>query len=513
MGQIVFRMIVGAVAGFVAWLIWEPQFSRIAVDPTTGMPVDSLWGVTEARFIVTLGGLIGAAIGGLNGWLQGSKGHLFRGLLVGLGLGLIGSWIGYRVGGALLEGLFARDVFVTGNAAARVLARVVAFLPLGTLLGLAIGAAGWTGRRVVVGGSGGFLGALLSGFLFDAVSSTLGGMILSLRGGTIQEVNGVPIQTGEIGQPGRAFTALLMGAFIALFIGIVDRITRTAWVRLSLGRNEGKEWVVDATQTYIGRSEWAQIPLYGDPNVAPMHACIVRQGHVYTLMDGGSPIGTLLNGQRVQQAPLFDGAQIQIGPYVLHFMLRHGSAPQRAAEAYRAQPFGAAQPQMPVGAAPGHAAFGAQPQMPTQAMPYPAQPQPGQPMTAGPYPGHPQAPTVPPGQPTTAFPAQAPSAQPFAPAGMAGFCLVAVDGPLVGQRFDVRGPVEIGREATGIRLGFDSSASRRHASVTPGADGLAVQDLGSTNGTFVNQQRVQSGMAKIGDIVKVGGTSFQVESA
>jgi pSer/pThr/pTyr-binding forkhead associated (FHA) protein len=105
--------------------------------------------------------------------------------------------------------------------------------------------------------------------------------------------------------------------------------------------------------------------------------------------------------------------------------------------------------------------------------------------------------------PTKAYP-QTPAA--------GGVALVATDGPLVGQRFPVNGAIEVGREAAGIPMGFDTMASRRHASIAAGPMGAVVTDLGSTNGTYVNGQRVQSQTVRHGDLVKIGATTFRVEA-
>jgi pSer/pThr/pTyr-binding forkhead associated (FHA) protein len=123
---------------------------------------------------------------------------------------------------------------------------------------------------------------------------------------------------------------------------------------------------------------------------------------------------------------------------------------------------------------------------------------------------------MPMGQPTQVFtPAQSNPTVAFAPAPKpgGGFILVAMDGPLLGQRFVVSGPMEVGRECPGIPMSFDTGASRRHASVSPSFNGLAVADLGSTNGTFLNGQRVSQANAAPGDMVKIGSTTFRVETA
>ena len=100
-----------------------------------------------------------------------------------------------------------------------------------------------------------------------------------------------------------------------------------------------------------------------------------------------------------------------------------------------------------------------------------------------------------------------------APAPPTGFVLVALDGPLLGKRFPVRGPMDVGRDCPTIPMSFDTAASRKHASLSPAFNGIAVADFGSTNGTFLNGQRVSQASAAPGDMLKIGSTTFRVESA
>jgi pSer/pThr/pTyr-binding forkhead associated (FHA) protein len=460
-GVLLLRMLVGGAAALLAWAIVEP--SKPPVLDTLG------WSRFEMNLILGLGVAIGASVGGLNGYFQGSRTHLIRGLLMGAVFGAIGATLGYSVGGALV-GIVGGVRQNLGPIS--IITRMIALMPLGIFLGAGIGAASLNARRVVQGAIGGGIGAGLGAGLFDIVGAMVAPVTLAAEGVS-------PGEMGEVGTVSRAILALLMGSGIALFIGLVERMARQAWLRLSLGRNEGKEWVLDAPQNFIGRSENAHVPLFGDPNVAPMHAVIQRHGGQYVLADAGTQIGTLLNGQRVSQAPLFHGAMITIGGFQLEFLMRHGQAPQRGPEGWVGQhyPVGGGQPATPgVPPQPAPAPIPAAPSMPTQA-----------------YPG--------PMAPTTAMPAATP----------AGFALVALDGPLTGQRYPVAGPVELGRESAAIPLSFDGAASRRHASVSPGLGGLAVTDLGSTNGTYINGQRVQQGQAGPGDRIRVGSTTFAVE--
>jgi hypothetical protein len=111
--------------------------------------------------------------------------------------------------------------------------------------------------------------------------------------------------------------------------------------------------------------------------------------------------------------------------------------------------------------------------------------------------------------PTVAVPAQG-GYQP-AP-GPGGPMLVATDGPLAGQRFPLNMPIDLGRECQQVPMAYDTSASRKHARIEPSGMFVNVTDLGSTNGTFINGQRVTNAIAKNGDIVKVGATNFRIES-
>lgn len=470
MGQIFFKMIVGAVAGTAAWAISEPT-------TPAGLFDEQGWQRSGMILILLLGGFVGLSLGGVNGYLQGSRVHTMKGLGLGLLGGLIGASLGLAVGSFFLR-MFPPDLFVSIDKYAmttRMLGRTLFMTSLGLGIGLGIGAAGWTKRRVVVGALGGLAGGAVAGFLFDPVSLILAPIIMQLKMSQAQSQGAV-----EVGIFGRALIGILIGGGVGLFMGVFDRVTRSAWLRLTLGRNEGKEWVVDAPQTFIGRNESAHVPLFGDNSIAPMHACIAKQGPNYILMDGGSPIGTYLNGQPVKQAPLFHGAVIRIGTYDLQFLMRTGQAPVYGPEALRSMGFGGQQAQ-------------------TQGQPVGVQ-------TYGPSSGATIAAAPPPGfLGATVMPPAASAALP------AASTLVAMSGPVAGQRFSVHGPLEIGREAAGISIGFDASASRRHAMLAPGPSGIQLTDLNSTNGTFVNEQRVQTTTLRSGDVVRIGATSFRVE--
>jgi diguanylate cyclase (GGDEF)-like protein len=91
-------------------------------------------------------------------------------------------------------------------------------------------------------------------------------------------------------------------------------------------------------------------------------------------------------------------------------------------------------------------------------------------------------------------------------------CLVGIypAGPGMGCRYPIEStPLLIGREEDcDIRLS-DQSVSRRHVRVQPAVDGIYVVDLGSRNGTFVNEVREDKRQLHDGDYVRVGSTIFR----
>lgn len=74
----------------------------------------------------------------------------------------------------------------------------------------------------------------------------------------------------------------------------------------------------------------------------------------------------------------------------------------------------------------------------------------------------------------------------------------------------IREPLEIGRECDGILL-LDLQASRRHAVLSPRGDAVVVEDVGSTNGTFLDGDRITSPVVLTrGNVVQIGDTTLHL---
>jgi len=74
-------------------------------------------------------------------------------------------------------------------------------------------------------------------------------------------------------------------------------------------------------------------------------------------------------------------------------------------------------------------------------------------------------------------------------------------------------PLTVGRGRNNdVALPEDDYASSRHARFEPRRDGVYVEDIGSTNGTFVNGIRLTRDRRLIpGDVVRVGETDLRYE--
>src|SRR5262249_999580 len=83
-------------------------------------------------------------------------------------------------------------------------------------------------------------------------------------------------------------------------------------------------------------------------------------------------------------------------------------------------------------------------------------------------------------------------------------------GPQMGTRYVITArPLIIGRGDNCDIYINDSSVSRRHASVEASPAGVRVTDLGSTNGTFINNTAVASAALRDGDSLRVGNCIYR----
>lgn len=104
--------------------------------------------------------------------------------------------------------------------------------------------------------------------------------------------------------------------------------------------------------------------------------------------------------------------------------------------------------------------------------------------------------------------------QPQAPPQVTRGTLIIVSGALAGQRISVENqPVSIGKGPSTVQITDDPTVSTRHAELALSRGVFVLTDLGSTNGTFVNNQRItQPVRLSDGDLLRFGNTQMKLRT-
>ena len=103
---------------------------------------------------------------------------------------------------------------------------------------------------------------------------------------------------------------------VALALGELQETT--AMVVVKRGPNAGSKFVLEGDVTRAGRHPDSDIFL-DDITVSRRHAEIHRTANGYVVRDAGSLNGTYLNRERIEEAPLSNGDELQIGKFRLVF--------------------------------------------------------------------------------------------------------------------------------------------------------------------------------------------------
>ena len=507
--RILVGLIAGGLGGLVGGLITEAiipynSYVHLVNGVCTADARTPAWPANLVAFCVY--GLIGLLLGSVDGIVEGNPRKIMRGLFIGALAGIVfGRMI--SVFGDLLYGTLGGSKSAVTDPSIfafmrQIIARAVQMGSIGLGLGIGAGISTLNPKRVWYGAIGGVLGGFLGGIIFDLVAKSLNPVQSAL--GT----NGCY----DAGGPPRMISYVLIGALTGLFIGLVEELLKQAWVKVLAGRNEGKDYILSKNMNLMGRDERCDVPLYGDMNVAVQHVAIRADGNRHVLIDGKTPVGTLVNGVRVASGGeqlLRDGDMIQVGTHRILFREKATASKfaRKPVDEPKTKPGGSIVPMPshlcefcgspkdpggnclcnPVGGAAnpgaGLAALGSAPAF-----------------NAGP--GYNPSPGF---QPDSGF-----------GGGMVsgGTRLIGLEGPYMGQVFPVGGPnVILGREMTcNIALTADTTISRSHARIANEGGALVLYDNGSSNGTFVNGQRVTTSVVLApGDIVQFGASKFHLE--
>jgi two-component system cell cycle response regulator len=89
-------------------------------------------------------------------------------------------------------------------------------------------------------------------------------------------------------------------------------------------------------------------------------------------------------------------------------------------------------------------------------------------------------------------------------------CLVVIYGDELGKKYNLNTPsVVVGRSSKCDIQIDQESISRNHSKIVNTGKSILVRDLGSTNGTYVNDEPVEEYVLRDGDLIKIGRTIFK----
>jgi pSer/pThr/pTyr-binding forkhead associated (FHA) protein len=290
------KALAGLAGGAVGWLPVEivSHNHSLFEPPTTA-------GVVE-NFVAMalLAGLIGGAIVASDAQKLEITPHLKRRFLIGFVICLVLSIPANYYANLVFSYILVASGATTNQVSipALIAARVVGWTLLGLMLGAGVGGATFSLPNVLKGAAGGWVGGFVGGLAFDVISAGTGGTISRLIG----------------------FSAI--GLAIGLFIGLVQELTKAAWVKVEAGRLQGREYRLERPVSFLGRAEECEVGLFGDPDVLGQHSRIERSGANFVLKDLSHREGTFLNGNRTESAELHEGDRIKLGNYELSFHLR-----------------------------------------------------------------------------------------------------------------------------------------------------------------------------------------------
>lgn len=236
--------------------------------------------------------LIGLFLGIGEGVFYGSKEKAIKYAAIGAGVALaIGLISGY-----LAQWMYSELLTDDPSDIAAAFVRGLGWAIMGLGVGVAVGLIKPEKKRMLFCAIGGLGGGFAGGFLFNYVCDIIPNDVVA-----------------------RAVAIVIMGSLIGLGVGLLEQFAKQAWLKVIRGEFEGKEYLVFAGTTSIGNNGKNTIVLFKDKLVGPHHCDIKLEGSKYVLTDCGTPMGTVVNGNKTARHVLRQGDAIAIGNSVLVF--------------------------------------------------------------------------------------------------------------------------------------------------------------------------------------------------
>lgn len=304
----------GAVASLIVWVGLDPSMKAFEIKAQAGMATREDIPLMAIAMFPLMGGLVGLSIACCDAILSRNLTKAFYCGAVGLGVGMIGGAAGICLGaipmgiGQQLAGSMMRpgETEPTGVALfIHMVGRAMAWTFAASAMGIGQGLALKSKKLLLNGLVGGLIGGFLGGALFDPIAKVL-------------EASGL----GETGSLSRLFGFTVIGTSVGLFTGLVESISKDAWLYMKAGPLAGKQFVIYRDPTVLGSSPKSDIYLFKDAAIEPAHAEIHSLGTRYELRDKGTRSGTYVNGKQITSRVLEPGDTIQLGETVLQYSER-----------------------------------------------------------------------------------------------------------------------------------------------------------------------------------------------
>ena len=245
----------------------------------------AIWSAIIALFI-------GLFLGIGEGIYYGSKEKAVKYALIGAGVSLA---IGF-ISGYLAQWMYSGMLGDNPADFAAAFIRALGWMIMGLGIGVSVGLIKPEKKRILFCSLGGLVGAFIGGFLFNYVCDIIPNDVVA-----------------------RGIAIVIMGSLIGIGVGLLEQFAKAAWLKVIRGEFEGKEYLVFAGTTSIGNNGKNTIVLFKDKLVGPHHCDINLEGGKYVLTDCGTPMGTIVNGQKTVRHVLRQGDVIAIGNSVLVF--------------------------------------------------------------------------------------------------------------------------------------------------------------------------------------------------
>lgn len=236
----VYNALIGGWGGFIAWALLDLVWRTSGAAPLSDALLNG----------ATVGLCVGAAVTSFEGLAEQRFRVFARGLVIGAISGVVGGAIGLFLGEALYQSLQRAVAW-----------RIIGWVLFGLGIGLAEGIASKSRKRALQGALGGAVGGFLGSIAFLFIRQAVHSSVTS-----------------------RAVGFVLLGMAIGFFIGLVQALLKSAWLKvISSGPLEGKEFSLTKPETVIGRDDRYDVGLFGDPKVLPRHAEIRHKNGSFVL--------------------------------------------------------------------------------------------------------------------------------------------------------------------------------------------------------------------------------------